>query len=368
MIWGILSDTHKDRMNAIPHIIAEFKKRGVEVIIHCGDIKVEHLDPDLFGKLPVVCALVEEQAENPKFATPPNNWRFTRPKDRIIDIGDTRLYVGHKRAFEFLAGSEAKLMETLNTIRRDHEWVRWLFSGHTHHQIYNQSHLINFVNPGAVEDSFDGFEFAIINTEIDEIIFSRILPTTPTKKPFSIGAISDSLNISELDPYFWKGLAEKFKENNVGHIIHCGNLALEDVGQEELKDFEVHYNLRPDQTHVKNSPKNWHLIPQDEPVVKINGYRFYVQLDLGATLLEQSEYDMHLLCLNLRRKHPEISFVLCGFTNNAFLEEGEEVRIINPGDVVKDRSFAVITLPCTEITFGHVPVEPLLPIDKSQDL
>lgn len=286
------------------------------------------------------------------------------PGDRIIDIDDSRIYVGHKRAFEFLTGSEAKLMKTLNTIRRDHEWVRWLFSGHTHHQIYKQSHVINFVNPGAVEDSFDGYEFAIINTEKDEIIFSRILPTTPAKKPFSVGVISDSLNISELDSSFWQKLAEKFKNNNVSHVIHCGNLALGDIGREELKGFQVFYNLRPDQKDPEG-PENWRLISQKEPVVEINGYRFYIQLDLGATLLEQSEYDMHMLCLNLRRKYPEISFILCGFTNDAFYEEGEEVRIINPGDVIKDRDFAVICLPTTEITFGHVPVNPLPSIDKS---
>lgn len=362
MIWGVLSDTHSDRMNAIPYIIAEFRNRGVQAIIHCGDIKQEHLKPELFGNLPVVCALVEEQVGKANFAALPQGWRFTRPGNRIIDIGNIRTYVGHKRAFEFLVGSEAKLIETLSTIRRDHEWVKWLFSGHTHHQIYKQGHLINFVNPGAVEDSFDGYEFVVINTENDEITFSRILPTTPIKKSFSIGVISDSLNISDLDAHFWQKLAEKFKESKVSHIIHCGNLALKDVGQEMLNDFQVYYNLRPDQEDP-GGLENWHLISREEPVVEIQGYRFYVQLDLGVTLLEQSEYDMHLLCLKLRRKHPEISFVLCGFTNDAFYEEGEQVRIINPGDAVKDRDYAVISLPRTEITFGHVPLEPLPPIE-----
>ena len=91
----------------------------------------------------------------------------------------------------------------------------------------------------------------------------------------------------------------------------------------------------------------------------INGYKFYVQLDLGAALLDKSEVDMHKLCLGLRRQHAEISFVLCGFTHDAFLEEGQEVTILNPGDILKDRSFAVVCLPRKEITLGHVPVDPL---------
>lgn len=363
MIWGILSDTHKDKMNAICHIMAEFKKRGVEAIIHCGDIKPVHLKPELFCNLPLVCALVKEQVEKKEFANPPNNWRFTKPRNRIIDIGDTRIYVGHKRAFEFLTGSEANLINTLNKIRRDHDWVRWLFSGHTHHQIYKQSHVINFINPGAVEDSFDGYEFAIVNTETDEVVFSRIPKTKPNKKPFSVGIISDSLNISELDPEFWKKLVEEFKKRDISHVIHCGNLAVEDIGEKEFDSFQVHYNLQPDQKNPSTIPENWHLIDQKEPVVEINGYRFYVQLDLGATLLEQSEYDMYKFCLELRRKHPMISFVLCGFTNDAFLEEGEQVRIINPGDVLKDRNFAVISLPRAEITFSHIHPDPLPQID-----
>ena len=49
MIIGILSDTHHDRANAIPHVVEEFKKRGVETIFHCGDIEPKHLNYELFG-------------------------------------------------------------------------------------------------------------------------------------------------------------------------------------------------------------------------------------------------------------------------------------------------------------------------------
>ena len=44
----------------------------------------------------------------------------------------------------------------------------------------------------------------------------------------------------------------------------------------------------------------------------------YVQLDLGADLLEQSEREMSKLCLGLRRKYPEISYVLCGFSSTLY--------------------------------------------------
>jgi predicted phosphodiesterase len=362
MIMGILSDTHEDRMNALPHIIEEFKRREVEIIIHCGDIEPLHLKAELFGGLPVFCALIEEQQGRKEFEVPPVGWIFTRPGQRIIKLGESLFaYLGHKRSFGFLKGSEIELDHMMHEIRSKSDWVRWLFSGHTHHQIYKQGHLTSFVNPGAVEDSFDGYEFAVINTIDKEIVFCRIPQTSPVRPDFSVGVISDSLNISELDPGFWQKLSEEFRDRGVKYIIHCGNIIPSDIGRNELSSFQVFYNLRPDQKNER-SAGNWHQISIDSPIVEIEGYKFYVQLDLGADLLEKSEIGMHKVCLDLRRKYPEISFVLCGFTNDAFLEEGQEVRIVNPGDILKDRNFAVICLPRTEITFGHVPVDPLPPL------
>lgn len=355
MIIGILSDTHKDRANAIPHIIEEFKKRGVEVIFHCGDIEPKHLDTNLFGNLPVVCALLDEQKDMKEFCFPPNGWRFTKPGHRVVTLpSGLKFYVGHKRAFEFLAGAESELRKTLEKIRKDYDCVQCLFSGHTHHQIYKQNPLISFVNPGAVEDSYDAYEFAILNTETKEITFSRIPRTKPVKKSFSVGIISDSLNISDLDVDFWSNLATQFKAKNVNDIIHCGNISLKDLGKEELREFNIHYFLRADQKNPSAVPSNWKLINCQDPVVEINEYKFYVKHDFGVTFSEQSENDMRSLSLQVREKYPETSFILFGSTNYAFLEESEQVRIINPGDIVRNRNYAIVTLPTTEIFFGGI--------------
>ena len=116
MIWGVIADTHEDKMNALSHIMAEFKKRRVEAIIHAGDIEPKHLKPELFNNLPVICALVESQIGKPEFAKSPKGWIFTKPGERVFNFCNVRIYVGHKRAFEFLAGSEADLTNTLNII------------------------------------------------------------------------------------------------------------------------------------------------------------------------------------------------------------------------------------------------------------
>jgi predicted phosphodiesterase len=356
MIIGVLSDTHQDNANAIPHVVAEFKRRRAEVIFHCGDIAPAHLNYGLFGNLPVVCALIEEQSGLKEFSFAPPGWRFTKPGDRVVTLPNgLRFYVGHKRSFEFLTGSESELTKTLESIRKDHDCVQWLFSGHTHHQIYKQGRLINFVNPGAIEDSYDGYEFAVVDTQTKAITFSRIPKTQPRRKPCHIGIISDSLNISDLDADFWVALARQLAEYQVLDIIHCGNLSVQDVGIEALKSFTVYYYLRKDQKNPVHVPDNWRLIPWQEPIVEIDGYKFYVQLDLGVTILEHSEIDMHKLSLRVRRDYPETSFILFGSTNYAFLEEGEQVRIMNPGDVVRGRNYAVLTLPTTEVAFDSVP-------------
>jgi predicted phosphodiesterase len=165
-------------------------------------------------------------------------------------------------------------------------------------------------------------------------------------------------------------LAKEFKKRDVSHIIHCGNIALSDIGRPELADFTVQYAIREDQDSDhrkmqkdKNIPENWKVISENNldkgAIVKINGYRFYVQLDLGLEFMSKSELGMDSMAMQIRREHPETEFVLCGFTREALYVEGQQVTTINPGDVNTDRSFVVIHLPRREITFGHVPYEPL---------
>lgn len=358
MIVGILSDTHKDKDNALPRVIEEFINRGVKFIIHCGDIEPQHCNPEIFANLPVICALNAEQLDKPKFKTPPNGWIYTTPNKRILDFNHLRMYVGHKRSYDFLKTTEHNLMAFLDKMRMDNDGLRWVFSGHTHHQFFVQTRLVNAINPGAIEDSFDGYSFAVIDTDNSEIVFSRIKKTKPIIETFSVGIISDSGRVSKMNPLFWKSLIEELKKRDVKTVIHCGNIDLNDIGITELKEFKIYCNLRKDQIAPKQIPENWVIFRDYEnPVIDINGYKFYIQLDLGIDLLDRSEFDMHSASLQLRRKYPEIDFILCGFTHNALLVEGEQIKIINPGDVIDDNNFAVICLPRCEITFGHVPIK-----------
>ena len=354
MILGVLSDTHDISNEVVHRVVEEFQQRGVDTIIHCGDIEPQHFKTELFGNIPVICALIEEQRYHEGFTFSPARWAITKPNDRVVNLGQFKVYVGHKRSWDFLVDSEANFDKTINEISTNHDGVRWMFAGHTHHQIYKQGTRCSFVNPGAVQDSVDGHSFAVVNTESKEVVFSRIPLVTNDVKPLTIGVISDTGNISQLDKNFWAKLAEEFKERDVSTVIHCGNIWPGDIGRTELSNFHVFSYLFVDQEPPERIPDNWILISPENPVVEIGGYRFFVQYDLGVDFFEKSEAQMNQSVRKLSREYQHVEYVICGLIHDALFAEGQEVKIINPGDARNRRKFVTICLPRSEITFGFV--------------
>lgn len=360
MILGVFGDTHGIDANVIKHIIGEFKRREVDKVIHCGDIEPQHLSAELFGNLPVYCALNLEQVPKEAFKVPPPGWIFTTPDNRVWDIDHVRCYIGHKFAWHLTSETDGCFKARLDTLRKDHDGLRWVFAGHTHHQVSTRTLHATFVNPGAVDLSPDGFEFAIIDTESGQVDFSRIPKTKHLEPPFTIGIISDSLNISKLDADFWQKLKKEFQDRDVSQVIHLGNIAVNDIGLKEFDPFQVHYRLRRDQRNPTVVPSNWHLIEEDPPIVVINDRQFYIHPSLARIVLEKSEADMHRECLLITEQFPEISFILYGNATDAYLSEEMDgrTRIMNPGNALS-RSFATVCLPRCEITLGTVPFDPL---------
>ncbi len=380
-VIGIISDTHKDIQNSIPYIIEEFRKRGVTRIFHCGDLDERHFSSQLFGGFPFHYALTEDQCEcepdgkcrcpKEKFYPPSADWRYTMPGHRIIRVDEEIYYLGHKLPFDFFLNvTEKDFDERLQRIRLANDGLRWIFGGHTHFQTYRQGRLASLINPGAAEGSINwGYEFAVLYEDKSEVVFGRIMPTPPQEEAFTVGIISDSLNVSKLDVKFWEKLRNEFFSRGVSQIIHCGNLAIEDIGRPELAEFIVHFNLLPEQIKdLKRSnrdnwqnqfPDNWKLIDHEKPIVDIKDQRFYVKLDLALDLINLSEMGMDFLAMKIRKEFPMTNYVLCGFTNDALYHEGQQIRIINPGDINHDRNFCTICFPRHEITFGHVPIDPL---------
>lgn len=365
MILGILSDTHRLKGNGFDRVLDAMEAAKVGRIFHCGDLVQEDQDAKKFRNIPVVCALVDNQADDPAFQNPPMGWVYTRPGGRVIPFEHEVAYIGHKLAWNSLSQKSIEFHHGLDELRLKNEWLRYIFSGHTHLPFLNETGLVRIINPGAITGSISGYiEYALLNTESGELTFVQLYQTEPTIEKFVVGVISDSSRISLIDPNFWGLLRDEFIQRGVKHVIHCGNLLFPDVGRPEMADFQVHYNLRQDQLlriHElpKDIPGNWHLVRENaeaDPVVTINGYRFCVQLNLGATISEQSVVQTEQLCQGFREQFHELDFVLCGFTRNCTLIGGYIPYVLNPGDVINDRNFATIELgKRIAITFGHVP-------------
>jgi putative phosphoesterase len=369
----VIADTHDIPDWVVRCIVELGQKWGVELVIHCGDIIPEHVSNELFSNLPVICAIVKNQKDDPVFGVDkPVGWTLTRSEDRVRTLtNDMVVYVGHQRPLDYLRATEEKFNAILMDLRQTFDGLRYVFGGHTHFQAYKQGQLVTLVNPGAVKDAIGwGYEYALVDTETGKVIFSRVLPTPDSREIFTVGVISDTLDITERDAKYWSLLARELKEGGVSHLIICGNMHLTDIGRSELAGLTVHYAIRSDQYSRHRAmqeggviPANWQVIALEDldkgAVVDINGYRFYVQLDLGLEYMQLSEVGMDSKAMEIRRLHPETEFVLCGFTRDALLMEGEQAVTINPGDTNTDRAYVTIQLPKREITFDHVPVEAL---------
>lgn len=201
---GVISDTHDISADIIRDVVADLKNRGAQIICHCGDIESQHVGAGLFCELPVVCALTRQQRFNSLFEFPPFHWRYTRSgetSERIVNLGRFKIYVGHERSMEVFRDN-AKMGEFLMEINHVCDGVRYIFTGHTHHQFLVQQGLVTWINPGAICDGFNGYEYSLVDTDAREVVFARIPSTKLVGASETVGILSDTGNISQLDEFF----------------------------------------------------------------------------------------------------------------------------------------------------------------------
>lgn len=378
MLLGIMGDTHDVDSSIVKKVAIDLKKRGAEIIVHTGDIEPQHLDRDLFCGLPVVCVLTEMQQFDARFSFPPAGWTYTRPGDsvinrsdrdqqiledrvvsklaianRIVNLGEVVIYAGHKRSIDTLMNS-AKFNEFIRLLNDTYDGVRFVFTGHTHHQFLIQTNNCFWINPGAVIPSFFDHEYALVDTDKNEVVFTRLSPTISDTKPQTIGIISDTGNISERDNQFWQQLAIEFHERDVSIVIIDGGFKSSDIGRPELASFQVFYNLLHPIEDKYDKPDNWHLIPNNNPVLEICGHQFLIRHKLGVDLAGKTEVDMVKCIYAETKQYQHIDFVVCGGIHDALFDEQQEVMIINPGDARNHRKFVTICFPRCEVTYSAV--------------
>jgi len=361
---GLISDIHRDRDKVFDQVVKKMLLQGVEIFNVCGDIDIDFCKPELFGYKKVFCALTDEDDKKAEFKTPPSeNWIYTRPGleegRRIFKVCEgLRAYMGHKLSRNLIQKPiEEVVIIKMDEVNAKADKVDIITAGHTHHQIYCD----RFINPGAIETPIgigSGGEYAIYDSETREVVFSRVLLDQDQRKPFRVAVISDSLDVTKkTNGTFWVKLVQRLKDLHVEYLIIVGNIHIDDVGKipglEEIK--EIHYHLRHDQINPAKLPENWRLIKPDKPIIDINGFRFYTDYDLGASILSKSEITLGTYAADVVKRHTATRFVLFGLTYISMYFEEEFLNFISPGNVVNDRNYVIIELPLQEITFGRIP-------------
>ena len=110
----------------------------------------------------------------------------------------------------------------------------------------------------------------------------------------------------------------------------------------------------PNIADQNSKPANWHLIPNDNPVLEICSHYFLIQHKLGIDLDGKTEVEMIRFVREQSQKYQHIDIVICGGIHDALFEEQQEVMIINPGDARNHRKFVTICFPRCEVTFSSV--------------
>ncbi len=359
-----MGDTHDVERHKVKAVVDDLIARGAEIIFHTGDIEIEHWDAKLFGDIPVVCALTIEQRHKPEFLFPPNGWTYTLAEygtaARIINLGSLKIYLGHQRSRDLFLSFE-KAQAFLMELETSLEGVEWIFSGHNHWQALRQFGPVMWVQPGAVKSLIpsSGYEFAFIDVDKKEVVFSRIPKVTSTVEPFTVGFISDPGLVSKRDSNFWSSVRYELDQRGARSLIISG-LMPEDVGRTELSDIEVHYLVLPGEISPVSNLANWREILLDKPVVEISGYQFLVMHNLGSILAGKSEVQLVGIATEAIKSYHHIDMVVTGGYYDAMYEEvlntsgSNPFSIINPGDAREKRRIAFAHYPREEMTLTRI--------------
>ena len=160
---GVLSDTHNSLSNVI-YATETMRERGVETVIHCGDLTDFDLISRfegfrliyLLGNMDQACGTIVKRVQKMN----PDNFAgavFTGKLDGVL-VAATHGHI------------EGKVMELVRTGK-----YQWLFHGHTHRRRDEVVRGVRIVNPGALGGTNWGLPtFCIVDLNEPDVEFIQI--------------------------------------------------------------------------------------------------------------------------------------------------------------------------------------------------
>ena len=134
---AVLADTHWKGSDAVPeHVLNRLE--NVDIVIHAGDLKCEHVLADLAGRGRKVLAVRGDSFDLDLAAL---------PDVRVEDLNGFKVGIAHNIGSLDQWSAYAKKPQDIFGERVD-----CVVFGHTHHPFFDVIHGVPFINPGSATD------------------------------------------------------------------------------------------------------------------------------------------------------------------------------------------------------------------------
>ncbi len=142
MLIGLISDTHLARSEEELPFQIKTAFKGVELILHAGDIWVPSALDQLESIAPVVAAWGDDDMEKDLGDDP------RMLNERTVNINGITLWLVHEKpAFGTIVPRENRIFS--RTVEPDHEIPNAVIYGHTHKALIEKHKGVLVINPGS---------------------------------------------------------------------------------------------------------------------------------------------------------------------------------------------------------------------------
>lgn len=160
---GLMSDTH-DNLSNLTYVLNEYREKGIETIIHCGDLTgldmVSHFDGFrviyLTGNMDMLTGAIKSRLEKMR----EDNFAGMVFKGKLDGV--------------MVAATHGHINNKIMDLVRQKKY-QWIFHGHTHEKRDEVIRGTRVVNPGALGGLVRGPRtFCVVDLQADDVTFLKV--------------------------------------------------------------------------------------------------------------------------------------------------------------------------------------------------